>query len=147
MIVPVPRVGQPPPTPVNKTPPLPAPQQTRSPTDILVVLSVRWCPSQGELEALKEQLRLKEEQRHATQQESSLLGAELRDASSTRDRSMADLYRMRLEADALRRDKADVQAPCARLERQLEQVKVQAQHEAVRSITTLIPCRASPVLE
>ncbi|XP_062322734.1 tax1-binding protein 1 homolog B isoform X1 [Osmerus eperlanus] len=87
----------------------------------------------GELKALKEQLRLKEEQLHATQQESSMLGAELRDASSARDRSMADLYRMRLEADALRQDKADVQAQCARLERQVEQMKVEAQHEAAKA--------------
>lgn len=84
----------------------------------------------GELKALKEQLRQKEEQLHATQQQSSMLAAELRDASSARDRSMADLYRMRLEADALRQGKADAQAQCALLESQVEQMKAAAQHQA-----------------
>uniref|UniRef100_A0A668AE59 Tax1 (human T-cell leukemia virus type I) binding protein 1b n=1 Tax=Myripristis murdjan TaxID=586833 RepID=A0A668AE59_9TELE len=71
----------------------------------------------GDMKALKEQLRQKEEQLQATQQQSSMLAAELRDVSSARDRSMSDLYRMRLEADSLRQAKTEAQAQCLRLER------------------------------
>ncbi|CAL8247072.1 unnamed protein product [Lota lota] len=75
----------------------------------------------GDTKALKEQLRQKEEQLHATRQQSSMLAAELRDASSARDRSMSELYRMKLEADALRQAKSDALAQCMRLERLMEQ--------------------------
>lgn len=83
------------------------------------------------MKALKELLRQKEEQLHATQQQSSMLAAELRDASSARDRSMSELYRMKLEADALRQAKADALAQCTRLEHLVEQVKAEAKQEAV----------------
>ncbi|XP_056141576.1 tax1-binding protein 1 homolog B [Lampris incognitus] len=86
----------------------------------------------GDMKALKEQLRQKEEQLQATQQQSSMLAAELRDASSARDRSMSDLYRMKLEADALRQAKADAQAQCARLELLVEQMKAEAKQEAAK---------------
>lgn len=90
------------------------------------------CVWQGEVKALKEQLRQKEEQLQANQQQSSLLAAELRDASSTRDRTMSELYRMKLEVDALRQAKTDAQAQCVRLECFIEQMKTEAQQEAVR---------------
>ncbi|XP_028326025.1 tax1-binding protein 1 homolog B isoform X2 [Gouania willdenowi] len=77
----------------------------------------------GNMKALKEQLRQKEEQLQANQQQSSLLAAELRDASSARDRTMSELYHMKLEADALRQAKADAQAQSARFERLVEQMK------------------------
>jgi len=83
------------------------------------------------MKALKEQLRQKEEQLHATHQQASMLAAELRDASSARDRSMSDLYRMKLEANALRQAKSDAAAQCTRLERLVEQVKAEAKQEAV----------------
>ncbi|XP_070768061.1 tax1-binding protein 1 homolog B isoform X2 [Enoplosus armatus] len=87
-------------------------------------------PPLGDMKALKEQLRQKEEQLQANQQQSSLLAAELRDASSTRDRTMSELYHMKLEADALRQAKAEAQAQCVRLERLVEQMKAEAKQEA-----------------
>uniref|UniRef100_A0A3P9L1E9 Tax1 (human T-cell leukemia virus type I) binding protein 1b n=1 Tax=Oryzias latipes TaxID=8090 RepID=A0A3P9L1E9_ORYLA len=86
----------------------------------------------GEMKALKEQLRQKEEQLQATQQQSSLLAAELRDASSARDRTMSELYQMKLEADALRQAKADAQLQCGHLEAQVEQLKAEAKQEAAK---------------
>ncbi|XP_029602556.1 tax1-binding protein 1 homolog B [Salmo trutta] len=84
----------------------------------------------SELKAMKEQLRQKEEQLQAKQQQSSMLSAELRDASSARDRTMADLYRMRLETDALQQGKQEALAQCSRLERLVKQMKDDAQQEA-----------------
>lgn len=92
---------------------------------------------QGDMKALKEQLRQKEEQLQANQQQSSLLAAELRDASSTRDRTMSELYHKKLEADALRQAKAEAHAQCVRLERLVEQMKAEAKQEAVRVIKYL----------
>ncbi|XP_074509986.1 tax1-binding protein 1 homolog B isoform X2 [Sebastes fasciatus] len=90
-------------------------------------------PPLGDMKALKEQLRQKEEQLQAKQQQSSLLAAELRDASSTRDRTMSELYHMKLEADALRQAKAEAQAQCVRLERLVEQMKAEAKREAAKA--------------
>ncbi|XP_051263718.1 tax1-binding protein 1 homolog B isoform X2 [Dicentrarchus labrax] len=90
-------------------------------------------PPLGDMKALKEQLRQKEEQLQANQQQSSLLAAELRDASSTRDRTMSELYHMKLEADALRQAKAEAQAQCVCLERLVEQMKAEAKQEAAKS--------------
>lgn len=87
---------------------------------------------QGDMKALKEQLRQKEDQLQANQQQSSLLAAELRDASSARDRTMSELYHMKLEADALRQAKAEAQAQCVHLELVVEQMKADAKKEAVR---------------
>ncbi|XP_029306771.1 LOW QUALITY PROTEIN: tax1-binding protein 1 homolog B [Cottoperca gobio] len=87
----------------------------------------------GDMKNLKEQLRQKEEQLQANQQQSSLLAAELRDASSTRDRIMSELYHMKLEADALRQAKAEAQAQCGRLERLVEQMKAEAKKEAAKA--------------
>ncbi|KAM9353619.1 tax1-binding protein 1 homolog B [Symphorus nematophorus] len=85
-------------------------------------------PSLGDMKALKEQLRQKEEQLQANQQQSTLLAAELRDASSTRDRTMSELYRIKLEVDALRQDKDEAQAQCVRL---IEQMKADAKQAAL----------------
>uniref|UniRef100_A0A3B5MRW2 Tax1 (human T-cell leukemia virus type I) binding protein 1b n=1 Tax=Xiphophorus couchianus TaxID=32473 RepID=A0A3B5MRW2_9TELE len=85
----------------------------------------------GDMKALKEQLRQKEDQLQANQQQSSLLAAELRDASSARDRTMSELYHMKLEADALRQAKAEAQAQCVHLELVVEQMKADAKKEAV----------------
>ncbi|XP_070691080.1 tax1-binding protein 1 homolog B isoform X2 [Pempheris klunzingeri] len=90
-------------------------------------------PPLGDIKALKEQLRQKEEQLQANQQQSALLAAELRDASSTRDRTMSELYHMKLEADALRQAKAEAQAQCVRLERLVEQLKAEAKQEAAKA--------------
>lgn len=87
----------------------------------------------GDMKALKEQLRQKEEQLQANQQQSSLLAAELRDASAARDRTMSELYHMKLEADALRQAKAEAQAQCVRLERLVEQMKAEAKQEATKA--------------
>lgn len=87
----------------------------------------------GDMKALKEQLRQKEEQLQANQQQSSLLAAELRDASSTRDRTMSELYHMKVEADALRQAKTEAQAQCVRLERLVEQMKAEAKQEATKA--------------
>lgn len=89
------------------------------------------------MKALKEQLRQKEEQLQANQQQSSLLSAELRDASSARDRTMSELYHMKLEADALRQAKAEAQAQCVHLELLVEQMKAEAKKEAVRMSTNI----------
>ncbi|XP_019741858.1 tax1-binding protein 1 homolog B isoform X3 [Hippocampus comes] len=84
----------------------------------------------GDLKALKEQLRQKEEQLQANQQQSTMLAAELRDASSSRDRTMSELYHMKLEADALRQAKAEAQDHCDRLEVLVEKMKEDANQEA-----------------
>ncbi|XP_038125448.1 tax1-binding protein 1 homolog B [Cyprinodon tularosa] len=86
----------------------------------------------GDMKALKEQLRQKEEQLQANHQQSTLLSAELRDASSARDRTMSELYHMKLEADALRQAKAEAQAQCVRLELIVEQMKADAKQEAAK---------------
>ncbi|XP_030013432.1 tax1-binding protein 1 homolog B isoform X2 [Sphaeramia orbicularis] len=87
----------------------------------------------GDMKALKEQVRQKEEQLQANQQQSALLAAELRDASSIRDRTMSELYHMKVEADALRQAKADAQTKCACLERMVEQMKAEAKLEAAKA--------------
>ncbi|XP_061677318.1 tax1-binding protein 1 homolog B isoform X2 [Syngnathoides biaculeatus] len=87
----------------------------------------------GDLKALKEQLRQKEEQLQANQQQSTMLSAELRDASSARDRTMSELYHMKLEADGLRHAKAEAQAQCCRLENLVEQMKADAKLEAAKA--------------
>lgn len=86
----------------------------------------------GDMKALKEQLRQKEEQLQANQQHSTLLAAELRDASSTRDRTMSELYHMKLEVDALRQAKAEAHAQCVRLECLVEQMNAEAKQEAAK---------------
>ncbi|XP_026795990.3 tax1-binding protein 1 homolog B isoform X2 [Pangasianodon hypophthalmus] len=84
----------------------------------------------GESKALREQLRQKEEQLQATQQQANMLSAELRDSSSARDRSMAELYRVKLESDTLRQSQAEARAECSRLEKQVEEMKNSATQEA-----------------
>uniref|UniRef100_A0A1A8FTK9 Tax1 (Human T-cell leukemia virus type I) binding protein 1b n=1 Tax=Nothobranchius korthausae TaxID=1143690 RepID=A0A1A8FTK9_9TELE len=86
----------------------------------------------GDMKVLKEQLRQKEEQLQANQQQSALLAAELRDASSTRDRTMSELYHMKLEADALRKAKEEARAQCVRLEVLVEQMEDEAKTEAAK---------------
>ncbi|XP_043117388.1 tax1-binding protein 1 homolog B isoform X4 [Puntigrus tetrazona] len=75
----------------------------------------------GESKALREQLRQKEEQLQATQQQANMLKAELRDSSNARDRSMADLYRIRLEAESFKKGQMEAKTECSRLEKQLEE--------------------------
>lgn len=96
--------------------------------------SQTFCLWQGDIKALKEQLRRKEEQLQANQQQLSLLAAELRDTSSTRDRTMSELYHMKLEADTLRQAKAEAQAQCTQLETLIEQMKAETKQEAVRRL-------------
>lgn len=88
---------------------------------------------QGDIKVLKEQLRRKEEQLQANQQQLSLLAAELRDTSSTRDRTMSELYHMKMEVDSLRQAKAEAQAQSTQLETLMEQMK-EAKQEAVRRL-------------
>ncbi|XP_058255811.1 tax1-binding protein 1 homolog B isoform X2 [Hemibagrus wyckioides] len=83
-----------------------------------------------ECKALREQLRQKDEQLQATQQQANMLSAELRDSSSSRDRSMAELYRVKLEVDTLRQGQAEAQAECSRLEQQMDDMKNSAMQEA-----------------
>lgn len=91
----------------------------------------------AETKALREQLRQKEEQLHASEQKAVMLGAELRDAASVRDRSMADLYRVHLEAEQLRKTHADTQEPeeCEagvqqELQREVEDLRLRLQMAA-----------------
>ncbi|XP_016336300.1 tax1-binding protein 1 homolog B isoform X7 [Sinocyclocheilus anshuiensis] len=84
----------------------------------------------GESKALREQLRQKEEQLQATQQQANMLKAELRDSSNTRDKTMADLYRIRLEAESFKMGQMEAQAEYSRLEKQLEEMKNSTQQEA-----------------
>lgn len=67
----------------------------------------------------------------ATQQQATMLSAELRDISSARDRSMSELYRVKLEADTLRQGQAEARAEYSRLEKQVEEMKNSATQEAV----------------
>ncbi|XP_018605944.1 tax1-binding protein 1 homolog A isoform X2 [Scleropages formosus] len=82
-----------------------------------------------EAAGLKEQLRQTEEQLQATRQQASMLASELRDASSTRDRTMSELYRTRLEVEELRSSLADAQTECCRIESQLEKMRKASQQE------------------
>ncbi|XP_073780726.1 tax1-binding protein 1 homolog B isoform X6 [Danio rerio] len=91
----------------------------------------------GESKALREQLRQKEEQLQATQQQANMLKAELRDSSNARDRSMAELYRIRVEAETLKKGQADARAECSRLEQQLEEMKSSTQQEACKESDVL----------
>ncbi|XP_016337641.1 tax1-binding protein 1 homolog B-like isoform X4 [Sinocyclocheilus anshuiensis] len=84
----------------------------------------------GESKALREQIRQKEEQLQATQQQANMLKAELRDSSNARDRGMADLYRIRLEAESLKKGQMEARAECSRLEKQLEEMRNSTQQEA-----------------
>eukprot|EP00066_Takifugu_rubripes_P003530 XP_003966154.2 PREDICTED: tax1-binding protein 1 homolog B-like [Takifugu rubripes] len=87
----------------------------------------------ADIKVLKEQLRQKEEQLQANQQQLSLLAAELRDTSSTRDRTMSELYHMKLEADTLRQAKAEAQAQSTQLKTLIEQMKAEAKQEAAKA--------------
>uniref|UniRef100_A0A8C1WYJ3 Tax1 (human T-cell leukemia virus type I) binding protein 1b n=1 Tax=Cyprinus carpio TaxID=7962 RepID=A0A8C1WYJ3_CYPCA len=91
----------------------------------------------GESKALREQLRQKEEQLQATQQQANMLKAELRDSSNARDRSMADLYRIRLEAESLKKGQMEARAECSRLEKQLEEMRNSTQQEACKESEVL----------
>ncbi|KAL0985443.1 hypothetical protein UPYG_G00156960 [Umbra pygmaea] len=90
------------------------------------------APPLGELKGMKEQLRQKEEQLQAKQQHASMLSAELRDVSSARDRTMADLYRMKLDTEALRQEKLEAQEKCLRLEGLLERMRAEAKQEETK---------------
>lgn len=81
---------------------------------------------------LREKLRQAEEQLHASRQQAAMLVSELRDSASARDRTMTELYRARLEVDALRASLADAQAECRRMEMQLDRMRTTSQQEVVR---------------
>ncbi|XP_072532588.1 tax1-binding protein 1 homolog A [Salminus brasiliensis] len=78
---------------------------------------------------LKEQLRQLEEQLQATRQQAIMLGSELRDASCGRDRTIAELYHARQEADALRSSLTEAQEECRRAQSQLDKLKSQTSQE------------------
>ncbi|TRY65746.1 hypothetical protein DNTS_005584 [Danionella cerebrum] len=82
---------------------------------------------------LKEQLRQTEEQLQATRQQAAMLGSELRDTSSGRDRTMAELYCARLEAEDLRVRLSEAQEECRRAQDQLDRMKSQASQEVMRA--------------
>lgn len=81
---------------------------------------------QAELSRVRELLRQAEEQLQASRQQASLLASELRDSASSRDSSMSELYRARLETDKLRVSLTEAQAECQRMETQLERMRTSA---------------------
>uniref|UniRef100_A0A8C7F897 Tax1 (human T-cell leukemia virus type I) binding protein 1a n=1 Tax=Oncorhynchus kisutch TaxID=8019 RepID=A0A8C7F897_ONCKI len=83
----------------------------------------------AEMGRLREQLRQCEEQLQASRQQAAMLASELRDSANARDRTMTELYRARLEADALRASLADAQAECRRMETQLDHMRTTSQQE------------------
>ncbi|CAN9503830.1 unnamed protein product [Ophioblennius macclurei] len=83
----------------------------------------------AELARVRELLRQAEEQLQASRQQASLLASELRDSASSRDHTMTELYRARLEADKLRASLADAQAECQRMESQLDRMRSTAHKE------------------
>ena len=90
------------------------------------------CARQAEVGRLGEQLRQAEEQLQASRQQAAMLASEPRHSTSARDRTLTELYRARLEADALRASLADAQAECQRMETQLDRMRSAAQQEVVR---------------
>lgn len=94
---------------------------------------------QAELSRVREQLRQAEEQLQASRQQASLLASELRDSASTRDTSMSELYRARLETDKLRVSLTEAQAECQRMESQLERMRT-----AAHSQLDVGPCAEAP---
>ncbi|XP_016150331.1 tax1-binding protein 1 homolog A-like [Sinocyclocheilus grahami] len=82
---------------------------------------------------LKEHLRQAEEQLQATRQQAAMLGSELRDASGGRDRTMAELYRARQEAESLRAHLAEAQEECRHAQNQLDRMRSQASQEVGRA--------------
>lgn len=87
-------------------------------------------PPLSDVKALKEQLRQKEDQLLANQQQSTLLAAELRDASSARDRTMSEVYHLKVEVDTLRQAKTEAQAKYLCLEQLVEQLRAEMKQEA-----------------
>uniref|UniRef100_A0A8C8BXC8 Tax1 (human T-cell leukemia virus type I) binding protein 1a n=1 Tax=Oncorhynchus tshawytscha TaxID=74940 RepID=A0A8C8BXC8_ONCTS len=85
----------------------------------------------AEMGRLREKLRQAEEQLQASRQQAAMLVSELRDSASARDRTMTELYRARLEVDALRASLADAQAECRRMETQLDRMRTTSQQEGV----------------
>ncbi|XP_038828124.1 tax1-binding protein 1 homolog A-like [Salvelinus namaycush] len=83
----------------------------------------------AEMGRLREQLRQCEEQLQGSRQQAAMLASELRDSANARDRTMTELYRARLEADALRASLADAQAECRRMETQLDHMRTTSQQE------------------
>ncbi|XP_038822606.1 tax1-binding protein 1 homolog A-like [Salvelinus namaycush] len=83
----------------------------------------------AEMGRLREKLRQAEEQLQASRQQAAMLVSELRDSACARDRTMTELYRARLEVDALRASLADAQAECRRMETQLDRMRTTSQQE------------------
>ncbi|KAJ3609066.1 hypothetical protein NHX12_023593 [Muraenolepis orangiensis] len=103
----------------------------------------------AELARVREQLRQAEDQLHASRQQASLLASELRDSTGSRDRSMAELYRARLEAEKLRASLADAQVECRRMESRLDRLRSANHREAepkrnAATETTQEPLALSP---
>ncbi|XP_059365399.1 tax1-binding protein 1 homolog A-like [Carassius carassius] len=82
---------------------------------------------------LKEHLCQAEEQLQATRQQAAMLGSELRDASGGRDRTMAELYRARQEAEDLRARLTEAQEECGHAQNQLDRMRSQASQEVGRA--------------
>ncbi|KAG1948829.1 tax1-binding protein 1 homolog A isoform X1 [Pimephales promelas] len=82
---------------------------------------------------LKERLRQAEEQLQAMRQQAAMLGSELRDASGGRDRTMAELYRARQEAEDLRACLVEAQEECRHAQNQLDRMRSQASQEVGRA--------------
>ncbi|KAL0961985.1 hypothetical protein UPYG_G00334230 [Umbra pygmaea] len=99
----------------------------------------------AEMSRLREQLRQAEDQLQASRQQAAMLASELRDSASIRDRTMTELYRARLEADALRASLADAQAECRRMETQLDRMRAPSQQEV--GVGTVCEGRAVVVSE
>lgn len=68
----------------------------------------------------------------ATQQQVNMLSAELRDSSNARDRGMAELYRVRLEVESLKKGQAETRAECSHLEKELDEMKMSARQDEVK---------------
>ncbi|XP_030638612.1 tax1-binding protein 1 homolog B isoform X2 [Chanos chanos] len=107
-----------------------------SPSGEIKLLNEQLRQKEEQLRQKEEQLRQKEEQLQATQQQAALLSAELREASSSRDRSMSELYRMRVEMDTLRKSQAAVQADCS--QRQEHEQTRSSSHQETGAVEPMV---------
>lgn len=89
-------------------------------------------------QGLKEKLHQAEEQLQATRQQAAMLGSELRDASGGRERTIAEMYRARQEAEDLQAQLTQAQEECRHAQNQLDRMRNQASQEVVT--TNVIIC-------
>ncbi|KAA0710264.1 Tax1-binding protein 1 -like protein A [Triplophysa tibetana] len=80
----------------------------------------------------KEKLHQAEEQLQATRQQAAMLGSELRDASGGRERTIAEMYRARQEAEDLQAQLTKAQEECRHAQNQLDRMRNQASQEVGR---------------